>query len=320
MVIPQRHPARRRPPGGAAVLVALALVAAALAGCAEERDDASLTRGLLILSGDVGDVSLTVREGPATRGRAIALPDPATSWVSAGRTNVLLATLVDGRTFVSSSLGADEPAWRLVESVTIDDVPPEPPLYYGAWDPPGGAYAQLGADFAAGTDLRVVVTDPALEGSTVAPLEGARPVPAPPAWIDDDRVVVVTATIDTNGTVIVDTTSGDATAGPPGPRLVATSADATRVAVWHGGRSPIEVLATDAWLDGQTASIRIDPPEVGWAPAVLALDGPGDRLAVAWTDEGAPAGVTVYAAVREWAAIASLDLADVEAASVAWLR
>jgi hypothetical protein len=320
MVDHARRSARRRSRVGIAVASVL-IAALALGACEEQRDDSALTEGLLLLSGEIGDVTLTLRDAGDPRGRELALPEPAAAWVSAGRTNVLLATLIDGRTFVSNSLGEDDPTWRLVEAVTVDDQPPEPPLYFGSWDPPGGAYVQLGADFAAGDGLRVVVTDPALEGATVAALAETRPLPAPPAWIDDDRVAVVAATADSTETVIVDTPSGDTEPGPAGVRLVATSADAAVAAVWPGPGSPVGVLATEAWLAGQTASVRIDPPEAGWSPAVLALDRPGERLAVVWTDgDGNPTRVTVHAGTREWRTIAIIPLDDVGAASVAWIR
>jgi hypothetical protein len=229
--------------------------------------------------------------------------------------------LIDGRSFVSGPLDAEEPAWRLVEAVTVDDVPPDGPLYFGAWDPPGGAYVQLGADFAAGEAARVVVTDPVLSGATEAPLGDRTALPVPPAWIDDDRVVVLAATDGPPDAIIVDTTSGEVRPGPVGSMLFATSADATTAASWGGPGTPVEVLPTAAWLDGQRGSVRIDAPADGLDPIVLALDRTGDRLAIVWNGgEGAPPRVTVHAGSREWSTVASIELGNVEAAAVAWLR
>ena len=301
-------------------LVALT-VGAALAGCEQEREDETLTDGLLVLSGDVGSVRLTVREDNGARSRGIELPDAATSWVSAGRTNVLLAALVDGRTYVSDPLGEDDPTWRLVEPVTLTDQPPEPPLFYGTWDPPGGAYAQLGADFSEGGGMRAVVVDPGLDQAVEVPMNQSRPVPAPPAWIDDDRLVLISATSEDTQAVIVDSASQEYEPGPTGVQLVATSADAATAAVWRGEGQPVEIQSTTSWLAEEPAGVEIGPPDGAAIPMVLALDANGDRLAVVWGDEeGIPTGITVHAAAREWAKVATLDLGEANAATVAWLR
>ncbi len=313
----------RRPRRLAVWVTALALIAT-LAGCETDAkvDPAALTDGLLVLSGSIGATTLELRDTANPDGRSIALPDDAaTAWISAGRTNVLAATVIDGQTYVSESLADDDPGWRLVEAVTVDDTPPELPLYFATWDPPGGAYAQLGASFATGDGMRVVVTDPTLEGASVAPIPERSAIAAPPAWIDDDRVVVVAASNAGGEALIVDTTSGDVSPGPDGVRLVATSAEGTTVAVWRGGEAPIEVLETEAWLDGQEAAVRITPPSGGIVPAAFALDRTGDRLAIVWTEpDGGSPRITISARAREWATSVSFGLGDVEAASVAWLR
>ena len=237
------------------VLLALTVVAG-LAGCEQEREDETLTDGLLVLSGDVGSVRLTVREDDGARSRGIELPDSGTSWVSAGRTNVLLATLVDGRTYVSDPLGEDDPTWRLVEPVTLTDQPPEPPLFYGTWDPPGGAYAQLGADFSEGGGMRAVVVDPGLDQAVEVPMNESRPVAAPAAWIDDDRLVLISATSEGTEAVIVDSASQGYEPGPSGVQLVATSADAATAAVWRGPGQPVEIQSTTSWLAEEPAGVR----------------------------------------------------------------
>jgi hypothetical protein len=315
-----RHP---RTAAGRPLLALLLLVlVAAVTACEPETepDDATMTNGLFIMSGEVGAVTLRVRDETDPGGRTVALPEPATTWVSAGRTNVLLATLVDGRTFVSDPLDQNEPEWRLVEAVTVDDVPPALPLYYGTWDPAGGAYAQLGVE-PEGADVRVVVTDPTLQGASEAPLPEREVALLPPAWIDDDRVVVVISQDGRFGSLIVDTPSGDVTPGPEGLNLVTTSADAVTTALWRGPGNPVEVLPTESWLDGGTAAVRIDPPEDGRNPVVLALDRAGDRLAIAWDGpEGSPPLITVSASSREWATVASFELGNDETAAVGWLR
>ena len=316
------HCARMAPVGRRTVLVAaLALtVVAATAACDEQPDDAAMTEGLLILSGDVGSVTLTVGEDDGATSRDIELPDPATSWVSAGRTNVLLATLVDGSTYVSDPLDDGNPDWRLVEPVTVTDAPPEPTLYFGTWDPPGAAYAQLGADFSSDGGMRAVVVDPGLDQAVEVAAEET-PIPAPAAWIDDDRVVLVAADGDSGDTIILDSAAGETEPGPAGVRLIATSADASTAAVWMGDGQPVGILSTQEWLAGSPANVRIDPPSAASGPAVMALNANGDRLAVVWADgDGTPTSITVYAAAREWSRVASLDLGDASAATVAWLR
>ena len=237
------------------VILAVTVVAV-LAGCEQEREDATLTDGLLVLSGDVGSVRLTVREDDGERSRGIELPDSGTSWVSAGSANVLLATLVDGRTYVSDPLGEDDPTWRLVEPVTLTDQAPEPPLFYGTWDPPGGAYAQLGADFSEGGGMRAVIVDPGLDQAVEVPMNQSRPVAAPPAWIDDDRLILISATSEGTEAVIVDSASQGYEPGPSGVQLVATSADAATAAVWRGPGQGVEIQSTTSWLADEPADVR----------------------------------------------------------------
>jgi hypothetical protein len=53
----------------------------------------------------------------------------------------------------------------------------------------------------------------------------------------------------------------------------------------------------------------------------MALDAEGERLAVVWTDgESNPVGIAVYAAASNWGRVASLELGEAAAATVAWLR
>ena len=301
-----------------AAILAL-IIGAVAAGCEQPAEDAAMTDGLLVLSGDVGSVTLRVREGG--RGRRIELPDPATSWVAAGRTNVLLATLVDGRTYVSGPLGDEDPEWKVVEPVTMTDLPPEPPLFFGTWDPPGGAYAQLGADFSNGGGMRAIVVDPGLEQAVEVAVGDGQAAPAPAAWIDDDRLVIVAASGDAGDAVIVDSATQETEQGPAGVRLVVTSADASTAAVWPGDSEPVEIQSTESWLAEQPASIRIEVPDNASGPAVMALDAEGDRLAVVWTDgDGAPVGIAVYAAASNWGRVASVELGEAAAATVAWLR
>ena len=148
-----------------------------------------------------------------------------------------------------------------------------------------------------------------------------RAVAAPPAWIDDDRLVMIATTNEGTGAVIVDSASPGTEPGPTGVQLVATSADAATAAVWRGEGTPVGIQSTTSWLAGEPAGVEIDPPDGAALPMVLALDANGHRLAVVWgDDEGTPTGITVHAAAQEWARVATLDLGEANAATVAWLR
>src|SRR4029077_4227441 len=101
--------------------------------------------------------------------------------------------------------------------------------YFASWEPDGGRYAMLAGDLLAGDDMRVVLIDPAL--STASEISLDQPVvAAPPVWIDDDRLVVVSGDAGAPIATIVDAKSGAQTEGPSGDRLLATSADGKRIA------------------------------------------------------------------------------------------
>ena len=306
----------------APIALALTLAVAMVLGCASPDDDAAALDGLLLLSGEVGRTSLVVHDAPDPEGRAIALPDPGTAWVAAGRGNVLLATTIDGRTFISAPLGDGDPSWRLVEPrLAPRGESPDGPLYFGSWDPAGGVYAMLAADLAAAAGLRILVVDPSLEdGASEIPIDRA-PAPAAPSWIDDDRVIVLVDDGEARRAVLLDTPTGDLADGPRGSRLVTTSGDGRMLAHWMGAGAPIEILTTDDWLAERSSTIRLDPPAGTTAPAVVALDRTGTRIAIVWTDaDGAPREVAVHVAAADWRPVASVSLEDVSVASVNWLR
>jgi hypothetical protein len=306
----------RRTAVGAAIL-SLALVASA---CDQaEVTDANATHGLLILAGDVRESNLTVRDTADPDGRDVVLPGP-TAWIAVGRANVLAANLVDGTLHVSGTLrGSSDLEWRPVSGTTVTGDPPDGPLYFATWDPDGGAFAVLAARFSDGDGLRAVVVDPGLDQAAEFPLD-AVPVVGPPAWIDGDRLVVVTGEDRRRVATILDVTTGETSIGPAGVRLLAVSADTTTVAVWSGD-GPIAVHDTEAWLaeDGPTTSIAAPNGVVG--PAAIALDRNGGRLAIVWADrDGLPASVTIHVSARGWARAATIPLRGVRAAMVAWLR
>jgi len=314
------HRLRRRHRRLAIAALAALVVGVGPIGCAPDGPtDPGAATGLVILTGQVGDTSLTVRDGEHPDGRPVPLPDKATAWVSVGRGNVLLATLIDGRLEVSAPLRADDPAWTTVKPTTVEDVPPDGPLYFGSWDPDGGVFVVLGGDLSAADGLRLVVVDPNLGGAAQFPV-GTRTRPVPPAWIDRDRVAVATGTGETPTMTILDTATGFTREGPTGIRLLATSADAGVAATWTGAGS-IGIQPIGAWLSGGTASNRIDPPEGTARPISMALDETGARLAVAWADaDGAPSRVTIHTESADWARVATVAISSSRTAVVAWLR
>ena len=208
-------------------LVALAIVAAlALGACKDDPVDpgqASLD-GLLLLTGDLrASTTLVTCVGSPCRMAAVETPK-GTTWIAAGDGGQLAATLVDQTLRTSDALHpGGKQSWRKADLVDAEGAPVDGPFLFPSWDPGGVRYAVLagGPD----ADPRLVVADPET-GTAVEHLLDPPVVPAPPAWLGDDRVLVVTGTDDALTSSVVDTTSGDASAGPAGARLVATSADA----------------------------------------------------------------------------------------------
>jgi hypothetical protein len=306
----------------ARIALVVVVACATVVGCAPPDEEAAALDGLLVLSGEVGATTLQVHGASEPEGRPVALPDPGTAWVAAGRGNVLLATMIDGRTFVSAPLGDDDPSWRPVEPrLAPRGTAPEGPLYFGSWDPAGGIYAMLAADLATASDLRILVVDPSLEDGASEVAVDAVPAPAAPSWIDGDRVLVLVDDVGARRALIVDTPTGDVADGPRGSRLLTTSGDGTMLAHSLGAGSPVEVLPTTDWLAERSSTIRLDPPAGTTTPAVLALDRTGGRLAIVWTDgDGMPREISIHVATADWRSVASVDLTGASVASASWLR
>lgn len=308
---------RRLPP-----LVALAIVAVlALGACKEDPVDpgqASLD-GLLLLTGDLrASTSLVTCVGSPCRMAAVETPK-GTTWIAAGDGGQLAATLVDQTLRTSDGLHpGGKQAWRKANLVDAEGAAVDGPFLFPSWDPDGVRYAVLAGGLDA--DARLVVADPET-GTAVEHLLDPPVVPAPPAWLGDDRILVVTGTDDALTSSVVDTTGGDASAGPNGARLVATSADALTVAVAGPGRDPVTVRSTADWLSGGGATIaKIDPPDGAVAVTSLALDADGSRLAVAWLTDGGSVRVLSYERAHGWRAVDVTGADQPPAAVVAWSR
>ena len=216
-----------------------------------------------------------------------------TTWIAAGDGGQLAATLVDQTLRTSDALHpGGRQTWRKADLVDAEGAHVDGPFLFPIWDPGGVRYAVLAGGLDA--DPRLVVADPET-GTAVEHLLDPTVVPAPPAWLGDDRILVVTGTDDALTSSVVDTTSGDATAGPDGARLVATSGDALTVAVAGPGRDPVTVRTTSDWLAGGGSTVaKIDPPDGAVAVTSLALDADGSRLAIAWLTDGGSVRVLAY--------------------------
>ena len=300
----------------------MAIVAAlAFGACKEDPVDpgqASLD-GLLLLTGDLrASTTLVTCVGSPCRMAAVETPK-GTTWIAAGDGGQLAATLVDQTLRTSDALHpGGKQSWRKADLVDAEGAPVDGPFLFPSWDPGGVRYAVLagGPD----DDPRLVVADPET-GTAAEHLLDPPVVPAPPAWLGDDRILVITGTDDALTSSVVDATSGDASAGPAGARLVATSADGLTVAVAGPGRDPVTVRATADWLSGGGSTIaKIDPPDGAVAVTSLALDADGSRLAVAWLTDGGSVRVLAYEHAHDWREVDVTGANQPPAAVVAWSR
>jgi len=304
--------------------VALLLVGAMVTACAspEPSDDAARD-GLLALVAGPDGTSLRGwdRATKADAGIGIDLPDGDTTWISAGRADVLVATLASGRTATSDPVHLGDPLdWRLVAAKGPSGEAVAGPSYFATWDPEGGRYATLAGDLPAGDGIRVVLIDPSVASAFEIALD--RPlVAAPPVWIDGDRLVVVTGDAAAPTSAIVDTTTGELTDGPAGARLLAASADTRRIATMAGQGAPILVRDTTGWLAGDGSSVAsIAPPDGATTAIAFALDTTGRRLAVAWASADGSVSLAIHDGRSDWRRVAVPDAGAATGAVVAWLR
>jgi hypothetical protein len=277
--------------------------------------------GLMILAGRPGDATLQAwpAGGAPDDDRPIGTAD-GTTWVAAGRGDVLVAGLIDGSLRTSTPITSDaSPTWRKVKAAGADGDQVDGPYYFPTWDPEGGRFGALAGDL--DVDAHLVLVDPST--SSAFDIDLGRPVAAtPPAWVGPDLVAITVGDASSPGSILVDTTTGDVTDGPAGGRLLATSADGTVVAV-VGGDSGDQVVirSTDGWLAGDGSSIgSIDAPPDIVAPTALALDRDGSRLAIAWLMDGGAVRVVVHERANSWRRAYATDLADAAGAVVAWTR
>jgi hypothetical protein len=302
--------------------VVLALLGTiALTGCGNPRPSAETAPdGLLAL---VADAKGTTLSGWDATGASIPipLPDGETVWISAGLADVLAATTAAGKTATSTPVHLGEPlTWRPVTAKGLTGETPDGPDYFATWDQEGGRFATLAGDLLSGEGIRVVLIDPSVR--TAFEIAVDRPVvAAPPAWIDGDRLVVVTGDAAAPTAAIVDTTTGELADGPSGARLVATSVNGRRVATSAGQGAPVVIRDTAGWLDGDGSFIAsIAPPTDSTTAIAFALDAAGQRLAIAWATNDGAVTLAVHDGRSDWRRVAQPKIGSAKGAVVAWFR
>lgn len=316
-------PTRRRPtrPAGADTAVALVL-GILLAACGQPAPSSAVPDGLLALAGTEASTTLTAWDPTHPAGVPVDLPDGQTSWIAAGRANVLVATLAKGTTATSRpiDLESQNVTWRAIKPKDPSGDAPAGPLSFATWDPGGGRYAALDGDLLSTDPISLVLIDPTLSTAFVIDLRD-NVMAAPPAWIDDDRLVVVTGDASRPTSSIVDTTTGEATDGPAGARLVATSGNAKRVATMAQQGAPILVRDMAGWLAGDGSSIAsIAPPDGVGSAISFALDATGQRLAIAWAGDDGKVTLAIHDARDDWRRVSQPKLGSATGAVVAWMR
>jgi hypothetical protein len=305
-----------------AAVVGLACLVA-VSACSNPAPSADVApEGLIALvAGTDGKTSLTGWDGATKDGTPIALPKGSTVWISAGLSNVLVATLDKGTTATSTPVRLGKSiTWRAVSAKDPAGNATKGPDYFATWDPEGGRFATIAGDLQSDDPVRVVLIDPTLGTSFEIPIE-ASVVAAPPVWLDSDRLAIVTGDAAEPAALLIDTTDGQLTDGPSGARLLASSANGRRIATMTGPNAPVVIRNTAGWLAGDGSSIAsITPPNGSTTAIAFALDTTGDRIAIAWaTDKGAVT-LAVHDGNADWRRTAQPKIGPARGAAVAWLR
>ena len=291
-----------------AALAAVLVVAAA--ACTSQATPSAHLGGLLVLAGDSNGGALRGWDGSADDpdGTSIATPK-RTTWVAAGRADVLVAVVGDGALRISDQLQEGrKPTWTEPDAVGADGHPADGPFYFPSWDPEGGRFAALAGDLDA--DPRLTLVDPSV-GSALEIDLGGPVAAAPPVWVGDDLVAVLTGTPEAPTSVIVDTTTGEVSDGPRGARLLGTAPDGATIAVVGDDGDPVTVRTTAAWLTGDGSAIgSIDPPDDAIGASSIALDAKGQRLAIAWLTDGGVIRVAIHDRAADWRRVAEPSIGD----------
>jgi len=304
-----------------AFCAALIVVATACSNPSTSGDAAVAPDGLVALVADGTKTTLVGWDGSGGDAIPIKLPKGTITWIATGLQDVLAAVRDDGTSATSDPVHLGEPlGWRTVDARDETGKRPAGSAYFAAWEPAGGRYAMLAGDLLAGEGIRLVLIDPTLATAFEIALDQSV-VAAPPVWIDDDRVVVVSGDASAPIATIVDTTTGEQTEGPSGDRLLATSADGRRVATMASQGAPILIRDMAGWLAGDGSSVAsIDPPNGSTTAITFALDTAGQRLAVAWAANDGSVTLAVHDGRSGWRRTAKPSIGSARGAVVAWRR
>jgi hypothetical protein len=322
----------RRPTLGSVVrrtLTALVVVLASVACQADAAGGGGTTDGLLILSkGDTPALEILVGGANDENPVPVIVPLPAANAnsIAAGGGGILAATTADGRLFVSDAVDPGGSAaalagldWQRADT-TDGSAAFEGPAWFATWDPGGRTYALLAGDLLDGGDMRLVVVDTANPTPVEVALQRSL-LAAPPAWLDADRVAVVTGTTAAPDTLVVEVASGEVNAGPAGARRIAVSGDGKVVATSGGLGAPVVIRSTRAWLAEDGTSIgTITPPEGVTEAIAIALDADGKRLAVVWLDADGVPRYDIHDGTDGWRRVFDATVPGATSAAVAWLR
>ena len=317
-----------RPGRRAAATLALLLL---LPGCeAEAGSAAQPVEGLLVLrTADVADLAVLAAKRDSEDGVAIHLPLPAgdVAWISAGKDGTLVGSTASGDLATSDPVDPRGSAadiagleWTPVEATDEAGRALPVPVRYATWDPGGVRFAALAGDLPDGGDITLVLVEPGAGKMTSIALK--RPLlDGPPAWLDANRVALVTGSPGEPASILVDVANGRITNGPAGERRLTTSADGRVMATSGGAGTPVVLRSSKGWVADDGTSIgAVEVPD-GFTDAVsLALDATGDRLAIVWRAEDGSARSDVHDGTDGWRRVWSQPVAGTAAAAVAWLR
>ena len=88
-----------------------------------------------------------------------------------------------------------------------------------------------------------------------------------------------------------------------------------------GPGAPIMVRDTAAWLSGDGSSLgSVEPPDPKSTAIAFALDGTGQRLAIAWAAEDGGVSLGVHDGKAGWRRAARPEIGPATGAVVAWRR